>query len=290
VANENGGTSIEKVFPLPALNTELALKVIIRSLRDSVLKTGISRVIIGLSGGIDSALSLFLAVKAFGKTNVTAVYLPYKSSSPQSHKDAMTAAETVGVDLQVDEITPAADAIMERDREITPLRRGNIMARLRMIYLYDLSAKYSAMVVGTSNKTELLIGYSTLWGDMASGVNPIGDLYKFQVFELARGIGVPAALIEKPPTADLWEGQTDENEIGLSYDFLDRVLYHWIERNWPHEKLVYEAAKSGVSGEKIEKVISMVRRSQYKRKMPVIVKVSEKTIDREFRYPRDWGC
>ena len=258
-------------------------------LRIEITRTGIEKAVIGLSGGIDSALSLFLAVQALGPENVTAIFMPYKSSVDTSRIHSEAAARSAGVELITREITPMADPYFESLPEMDRMRRGNVLARLRMILLYDLSAEKRALVVGTSNKTEMLLGYSTLWGDMASAVNPIGDLYKFQVRELSRHLGVPAEIIDKAPSADLWEGQTDEEELDISYDLADRILYYWADCGWREERLVRALEEAGIGPEPFQKVLRMVQGSQFKRKMPVIAKVSRRTVDREFRYPRDWG-
>ncbi len=282
----------DRRLPFPSMNCQLAKGIITATLREEILKTGHQKAVVGLSGGIDSALSLYLCVEALGAENVFALFMPYRLSSQASRDDAVKAAKEAGVNLLTREITGPADAYFDaQDSEASRLRRGNFLARLRMLYLYDYSAEKRALVVGTSNKTEMLLGYSTLWGDMASAVNPIGDLYKTQVRALSSFMGVPASIIEKAPSADLWEGQTDESELDISYAMADRILYHWADQEWSPERIVEALDKAGVSGGNVlvSRIMQMVRGSQYKRKMPVIVKVSHRTIDREFRYPRDWG-
>jgi NAD+ synthase len=284
-------SDIKKKLPLPAPRCDTAIYILTSALKIEIEKTGLRRAVIGLSGGIDSALSLYLAVQALGKENVTAVFMPYKLTAASSRTDAQAAANALGVEFFVEDITEMADAYFHKISNDSPtsakLRKGNILARLRMIILYDYSAMKNGLVVGTSNKTESLLGYSTLWGDMASAINPLGDLYKFQVYALSRYLDIPGSIINKAPSADLWEGQTDEGELKMSYDFIDRILYHWIDLGWDKERI------SGVLPEEVNSSASEVFRrvmtSQYKRKMPLIIKVSEKTIDREFRYPRDWG-
>ena len=277
------------ILPLPSLECESASHILSEILRLEITRTGIEKAVIGLSGGIDSALSLFLAVKALGPANVTAIFMPYKSSVDSSRVHSEAAARTAGVELLTREITPMADPYFESLPGIDRMRRGNVLARLRMILLYDLSAERRALVVGTSNKTEMLLGYSTLWGDMASAVNPIGDLYKFQVRELSAYLGVPPEIIDKAPSADLWEGQTDEEELDISYDLADRILYYWADCGWKENRLARALEEAGLGQEPLERVLRMVRNSQFKRKMPLIAKVSRRTVDREFRYPRDWG-
>jgi NAD+ synthase len=291
---------VKTILPLPEPNCEVAFDILCKTFKIEVEKTGINKVVLGLSGGIDSALTLFIAVAALGSQNVTALYMPYKLSSPVSREHALLAANACGVEVIEKDITPMADAYftgMEYPKNddpamreaMTRLRKGNILARLRMTVLYDQSVYYRGLVAGTSNKSEILLGYSTLWGDMASAVNPIGDLYKFQVRAISRFVKIPGEIIDKPPSADLWEGQTDEGELNLTYDLIDRILYHWIDLGWNKERIKEAAEKAGIEEEKIDSIFKRVMMSQYKRKMPLIIKVSEKTIDREFRYPRDWG-
>lgn len=245
--------------------------------------------VIGISGGIDSALAAKLAVDALGKENVIGIMMPYKTSSAASLEHADLLCNQLGIPCETKDISPMADAYIDSQKDMTALQKGNIFARLRMIVLYDRSAKHSALVLGTSNKTEMLLGYSTLWGDMAHAINPLGDLYKHQVRRLSLFLDIPAAIIEKPPSADLWEGQSDEEELQLTYDAADRILYNWIDRKLPKEKILSCFTDYGIEREKIERIFHLVQRSQFKRKMPVILKTSMTTIDREFRYPRDWG-
>ncbi|SEN34928.1 NAD+ synthase [Lihuaxuella thermophila] len=271
--------------PFLRLDEELTTKLLTTALSEEVEKAGFKRVILGLSGGIDSALSLYLCVKAFGKENVIAVRMPYKTSSRSSLEDAQAAIDDTGVKSLTIDITPQIDAYFERMPEATPLRRGNKMARERMTILYDLSAHFDALVIGTSNRTEILLGYGTQYGDTASAINPLGDLYKTQVRQLAAYLGVPEQIITKPPSADLWEDQTDEGELGFSYLDVDRLLYYMIDQRLPIEQL----RELNFSDAFIEKVSTRIIRNQYKRTMPVILKVSNRTVGVDFRYLRDWG-
>lgn len=274
---------------LPDFHVAFAADALTKILRAEVRKTGLQKAVLGVSGGVDSALSLALAVAALGQENVLAVMMPYKTSNPDSLGDATKLCQQLGVATETVEITPMADAYFARDNTLSATRRGNVMARLRMIVLYDLSARDSSLVVGTSNKTEILLGYSTLWGDMASAVNPLGDLYKFQVFALARHMRVIPEILDKAPSADLWSGQTDEAEMGFSYAMADLVLYHWMERNYTVAALK-EMVRSYKHDESVvDQILKRVERNAYKRQMPVIAKVSPVTIGREFRTPRDWG-
>lgn len=282
----------EKLSPadeLPPFNTTLAEAALVQIVREEVQKTGLKRAVLGVSGGVDSALSLAIAVKALGAENVRAVLMPYKSSNPDSLGDALKLCERFNVPNETVEITPMADAYFSRDTEMSSTRKGNVMARLRMIVLYDLSARDAALVIGTSNKTEIMLGYSTLWGDMASAVNPLGDLYKYQVFALSRHMGVIDEILNKAPSADLWSGQTDEGEMGFSYALADLILYYWLERRYTVDSLKGLVRSKGADEAVVDMVLKRVQRNAYKRVMPVIAKLSPVTIGREFRTPRDWG-
>jgi NAD+ synthase len=268
------------------LNCTIIAKTFKNFLKEELHKTGLKKFVLGLSGGIDSAVVLYLAAEAVGPENLYAICMPYRSSVAESEQHARLCAERTGVNYQVIEITPQIDAYFEKVApDANSLRRGNKMARERMTILYDHSAKYGGLVIGTSNKTELLLGYGTQYGDMASAINPIGDLYKTQVFQLAEYLKVPTEIIKKRPTADLWVGQADEDDLGFTYAEVDRLLYQLIDKR----KTVVGLQKEGFAPEFINKVIAMIKRSQFKRRLPLIAKVSSRTIDREFRYPRDWG-
>lgn len=267
------------------LDAGLAVGLLSGFIRDEVSKVGVRKLVLGLSGGIDSALSAFLAARAMGPENVTGVIMPYRLSNPQSEKDARAVAGACGVRFEVVDISPQVDAYFERFPDADNLRRGNKMARERMTILYDHSAMLGALVVGTSNKTELLLGYGTLFGDMASAVNPLGDLFKTQVRQLSRFLGVPARVVDKAPSADLWAGQTDEEELGCAYETADAVLYRMIDCRFTPGELAEEGFAPGL----IDGIRRLVQRSQYKRRPPLIAKISQRTIDRDFRYARDWG-
>ena len=260
-------------------------KLLVGFVRDEVRKVGVERAVLGLSGGVDSAVSAAIAARALGPSNVLGVMMPYQSSSPESLADARAVAEALGIETVVVEITEQVDAYFRRFADASRLRRGNKMARERMTILYDHSAARSALVVGTSNKTELLLGYGTLYGDMASALNPIGDLYKTQVWGLARHLDLPASVIEKAPTADLWSGQTDETELGFSYHQVDRLLYRMIDERCSSSELL----ELGFDAAFIDRISRMVRSSQFKRRLPIIAKLSARSIDTDFRYSRDWG-
>jgi NAD+ synthase len=268
-----------------SLDCELAAQVLEHFIRQELAKFGFSKGVVGMSGGIDSTLTAYLAARALGAGNVLGVMMPYKSSNPESEADARLVGETLGLNLLKVDITPQIDAYFERFPDADQMRRANKMARERMTILYDQSALFDGLVIGTSNKTEALLGYTTLWGDMASAVNPLGDLYKTQVRELSAFLGVPDRILQKAPSADLWPGQTDEAELGFSYAEVDRALYWLIDRRCRPEDLL----KDGFSLDFAQRVWKLVRLSQYKRRLPPpVAKLSRRSVDRDFRYPRDW--
>ena len=266
-------------------NTALLRRILVAFIRDEVRKVGVERVVLGLSGGVDSSLAAFLAAEALGRENVLGIRMPYKTSSRDSLDDAQAVADALRMPSLTIDISAQVDAYFEHHPDADRRRRGNKMARERMTILYDHSARWQALVLGTSNKTELLLGYGTLHGDMASAVNPLGDLYKTQVWALAEAIGVPASIIRKNPSADLFQGQTDEDDLGFRYREVDELLYLMVDERYSTAEL--EAA--GFDPAFVRRVAGMVRGSQFKRRLPVIAKVSQRTIDRDFRYARDWG-
>ena len=267
------------------INTDLVKDLLVRFLRDETGNAGFHKGVIGISGGVDSAVSAFLAAEALGAKNLIGVLMPHASSSPQSLKDARSVVEKLGIHSELVDISPMVDAYCQQHKITDRVRRGNIMARMRMIVLYDISAREKGLVIGTSNKTELLVGYGTLFGDTASALNPLGDLFKTQVWQLARMLVVPKAIVGKKPSADLWEGQTDEDEIGAPYTRLDALLFHLIDERRSEEEL----KALGFEGKFITKVRELVRKSQFKRRPPLIAKISYRTLNIDFRYPRDWG-
>ncbi|MDE0020173.1 MAG: NAD+ synthase [Candidatus Poribacteria bacterium] len=267
------------------VNPEIVLPLLEGFIRDEITKVGISNVVLNLSGGIDSAVSCVLAARAMPPENVTALMLPYKTSHPDSLGDAQTLARQLGIRSMTISVTEQVDPYFEKFPDMTPLRKANKMARERMTILYDQASALDALPLGTSNKTELLLGYGTIYGDMASALNPIGDLYKTQVWQIARHLGVPEEIVSKKPTADLWPGQTDESELGFTYEKADRLLYHMIDRRRSRAEL----ERLGFEPAFIQELENRVKRSQFKRRLPLIAKVSMRTIESDFRYPRDWG-
>ena len=267
------------------INPNLARQILTGFIRSEITRVGFARAVVGLSGGIDSALSCALAAEALGAENVLAVRMPYKASSRDSLDHAHLLIDQLGVQSETIEITDMVDPLINKDPDMSKTRKGNIMARARMIVLYDRSEDFKGLVVGTSNKTEILLGYSTLWGDMASALNPIGDLYKTQVRQLSRDMSIPAPIIDKPPSADLWEGQTDEGELGFTYEEVDKLLYLLVDQRYSPQ----EAMEVGFDEKFVNSVTARIRRNQFKRMQPPIAKISNRTIGYDFLYLRDWG-
>jgi len=268
-----------------SINTDLAREILTGFIRSEVTRIGMSRVVVGLSGGLDSALSCALAAEALGAENILAVRMPYKASSRDSLEHAQQLIDQLGVQSKTIEITDMVEPLFKLDPGISKIRKGNIMARERMIVLFDQSEVFKGLVIGTSNKTEILLGYSTIYGDSASAINPIGDLYKTQVRQLSRAMNIPAPIIDKAPSADLWDGQTDEKELGFSYDEVDKLLYLMIDQRYSPQ----EAVEAGFNEEFVNTVTTRIRRNQFKRMQPPIAKISNRTIGYDFLYLRDWG-
>ena len=253
-----------------------------RFLDNEVRKTGLSRVVIGLSGGIDSAVVAVLAQKAFGD-DLLCVKMPSHYSSQSSLDDADELCRDFGMNAVTSSIEPMLRAYEELNPDMDNLRRGNFSSRMRMATLFDISARESALVLGTSNKSELMLGYGTLYGDLSSAINPIGDLYKSEVFEFAEYLGVSKSIIIKPPSADLWDGQSDEADLGYTYAQLDEALKLYVEDRLSRDEIVAK----GVDERMLDMIIGKIFRNQFKRKMPVIAKLTSRTINHDFNYPRD---
>ena len=274
----------QPILPRLEIHCELATRILTGFIRDSVAKAGMSRAVIGLSGGIDSAVSAYLAARALGSDNVLALRMPYRTSSAASLSDAEAVIEDLRLPSLTVPVSDMADALIERFPEMNRLRRGNIMARVRMTTLYDQSMAWGGLVMGTSNKTEFLLGYSTIYGDSGVALHPIADLYKFQVRQLARYLAAPPAIIDKPPSADLWVGQTDEDELGFSYDDADQVLFLLVDERYT----VDEVAAEGFDRDFAVKIWERVKANHYKRTMPNIAKLSKRSIGHDFLYLRDY--
>lgn len=268
-----------------AINSPLVEEILVRFIRNEITRTGFRRAVLGLSGGIDSSVVAYLAVRAMGAENVLAVTMPYKTSSVETREDSQRVVGALGLQTLDVPITAQVDAYFATVGEPSRMRLANKCARERMTVLYDQSAAFEGLVLGTSNKTELLLGYGTQFGDLASAINPVGDLYKTQLRSLAAHLGVPDSILQKQPSGDLWEGQTDEGELGFSYFDVDRLLVLLVDRRWQPAQL----ARAGFDLAFIDRVLTMIRRNQYKRRLPVIAKLTDRTMDRDFRYPRDWG-
>lgn len=261
-------------------------KILTNFIANEIRRVGMENAVVGLSGGVDSSLVAYLAAEALGPEHVVGLIMPYKSSSSESSADAQLVADALGIRVRRVDITPFADAYLDNcAADASQLRRGNVLARMRMICLFDRSADENALVLGTSNKTELLLGYGTIYGDLACGINPLGDLYKTQVKEMAAQMGVPERIIRKAPSADLWPDQTDEDDLGFTYDEVDRLLYLLVDMRYDRKTLLEE----DFAPDFVDHVYGIIQRTQYKRRPPLIAKLSGRTVDREFRYSRDWG-
>ncbi len=258
-------------------------KALCAFIKEELKTAGFLRGIVGVSGGLDSSVCAALAARSLGAGQVLGMIMPYKDSAAADVKDAQALAKALGVRTRVFDIAPMVDAYFARYPTKSRVRIGNKMARERMSILYDQSARERALILGTSNKTELLLGYGTIHGDMACAINPLGDLYKTQVRALAAHLRIPAKIIRKTPSAGLWAGQTDEREIGLSYAEIDRILYALVDER----KTVGEVIAGGFNKASVKKIEALIIGSEFKRKMPPIAKISGRTIGHDFLYPYD---
>jgi NAD+ synthase len=272
--------------PLPVIDPATTSELLVAFIGSQMAQTGFARIVVGLSGGVDSATVAFLCARAVGPDSVLAVRMPYRTSSPESETDALRVVEALGCQTERVEITPMVEPLLASigggEDGATQVRRGNVLARQRMIVLYDRSVAFDALVAGTSNKTEVLLGYTTQYGDAASAFAPIGDLYKSQLRAVAEQLGVPPEIVAKPPSADLWPGQTDEGELGRTYDALDRTLFALVDRRWSVERCV----AAGLEPDLVEWVAARVARMEYKRQMPPVAKISLRTPGIDHLYPR----
>ncbi len=267
------------------INPGVVRGLLVRFIRAEVTRTGLARGVIGLSGGVDSSLVAALAAQALGPANLLGVMMPYRTSNPDSEAHAAEVAKWLGIPTRRVDITPMVDPYLNLNPAMPERRRGNAMARERMLVLFDLSAEFGGLVMGTSNRTETLLGYTTIFGDNAAAIQPIADLFKCQVRQLARAMGVPEAIVSKPPSADLWAGQTDEGELGFTYDQADQILHLLFDQRYTAD----EVAAAGFEVALVKRVQEIVRRSQYKRQSAPVAKVSARTVGADFQYARDWG-
>ena len=278
-------TASPRAFELPVeleIDTDVARRIIAEFIRGQLRQAGFDRAVLGLSGGIDSALVAFLTAEAIGPERLLSVLMPYRTSSPASRADAEAVVKQLGCASEVVDISPMVDGFFGPESDASPVRRGNFAARMRMSALYDRSVVWGGLVVGTGNKTESLIGYTTIFGDSACAFNPIGDLYKSQVRQMAEAMGVPDAIIRKAPSADLWPGQTDETEAGFTYPVLDRLLFWLIDKR----RSIDEAVALGFDRALVERVDRMVAGAEFKRQVPPIAKLGPRTAGVDYLYPR----
>jgi NAD+ synthase (glutamine-hydrolysing) len=261
------------------IDPELTRKWLVSFLKDELVRRrGFKKGLVGLSGGVDSSLTAFLAAEALGRENVIGVRMPYRTSSPESLEHAQLVIDKLGIESLTINISDAVDGYLKQVGAIDPHRLGNVMSRERMIVLFDLSAKHQALPLGTSNKSERLLGYFTWHGDDAPPVNPLGDLFKTQVWALARHVGVPEKIVAKPATADLIKGQTDEGDLGVSYVHADRILYHLIRGEEP----------IGFSKEEVETVRRRLDSTHWKRRLPTVAVLSQTAIGEFYLRPVDY--
>jgi NAD+ synthase len=267
------------------IDTAVARRIIGEFTRGHLRQTGFERVILNLSGGLDSALVAFLVAEAIGADNLLCLLLPYRTSSPESRADAESVVAQLGCESRLFDITPIVDGYLDTmlgGEDVERVRRGNFAARARMAVMYDQSVPWRGLPAGTGNKTEALLGYTTIYGDNAAAFLPIGDLYKSQVRQLAADMGVPAPILEKAPSADLWPGQTDEGELGMTYADMDRLLYWLVDRRRTHDQL----SDMGFAATAIERVERLIAGSEYKRQTPVVAKLTTRTPGVDYLYPR----
>jgi NAD+ synthase (glutamine-hydrolysing) len=269
--------------PPVAIDVQLAAGWLVSFLREEFERRGFEKAVVGLSGGVDSAVTAFLSAQALGPENVIGVRMPYRTSNPESLAHAQLVIDKLGIQSRTIDISPAVDGYLANEPDADPARRGNVMARERMIVLFDLSAKYKALPVGTGNKTERLLGYFTWHADDSPPINPLGDLFKTQVWQLARFLGVPDVIISKPASADLIEGQTDERDFGISYAEADEIL-NWLVSGYSPAALIAR----GFDPAKVELVRKRLAGTHWKRKLPTVAMVSATGIGEAYLRPVDY--
>lgn len=267
------------------INPAFVEKLLIKFIREELAKFHFKKAVLGLSGGLDSSVVAFLCSKALGSKNVISIIMPYGESFKKDISHAERVVKILGINSKKINIKPMIDTYFSKYPTKDKILKGNKMARERMSILFDFSSREKAMVIGTSNKTELLVGYGTMYGDMASGINPIGDLYKTQVRVLGKHLGIPEEILKKDPSAGLWPGQTDEEEIGIEYDKMDKILYQIVDLR----KQKTEVLSMGFPEKTLDRIIEMIKNSEFKRKLPPIPKISERTVGHDFLFPYDWG-
>lgn len=265
------------------LNWKLTKEFIVKFIEEEVKSNKFKHAFLGISGGIDSALVAYLAVEALGRENVFSVLLPYKLSSKESIEDGIKVVKNLGIKHEIIDITNIAEPYFNQQKIEDKIRIGNFLARIRMSIIFDKAREFDAIVLGTSNKSEIMLGYTTWYGDMAAGIYPIGDLYKTQVFGLSRYVGVPESILNKKPSADLWPGQTDEDEIGTPYSEIDQILYLYLEERKTKDEIV----EMGFKKEDVENILRRMFSTQFKRTTPPVCKISQRTFGHDFLYPHD---
>ena len=266
------------------INEKFVAKILTDFIREELHKFQITKGLVGISGGLDSTVVTFLACRALGPENVIGLIMPYGQSFQADVDDAQAVARELGLKSHTIDITETIDNYYARFPTDDRVLKGNKMARERMSILYDFSAREKALIIGTSNKTELLIGYGTIHGDMACALNPVGDLYKTQVRQLGQYLGIPKNILSKSPTAGLWAGQTDEKELGLTYAEMDQILFQLVD----NRKSKAEVIASGFPKARVERIIQLIKASEFKRRMPPIAKISHRTVGHDFLFPFDW--
>jgi NAD+ synthase len=273
----------ERVLDRLALDGGLATAVLTGFIRDAVETSGTAGVVVGLSGGVDSSLSAALAARALGPERVHGFLLPYRTSSPESEADARLVAGHLGMPHRVIDISPMIDAYFAVETGADAGRRGNKMARERMTILFDQAKRLNALVLGTSNKTEILLGYSTVFGDNASSLNPLGDLYKHQIWQLSRYLELPERVVSKAPSADLWPGQTDEGELGFPYAMADEVLFLLFDLGLTPAEVV----ERGYDERVVRRIVRLEQQFRFKRRLMLIARLSGSAINLDQEIPRD---
>lgn len=266
------------------INEAFVEKILIKFIQEELSRFNYKKGILGLSGGLDSSVCAVIAAKALEPKNVIAMIMPCGDSFFEDVKDVRELVQLLGIHSKTIDISPMVDSYFARYPTDNRVLKGNKMARERMSILYDFSAREKALILGTSNKTELLLGYGTIHGDMACAINPLGDLFKTQIRQFAVYLGIPQRILKKEPTAGLWNGQTDEKELGLTYDKIDKILFQLVDKRKTKEEIV----TLGFNKDDVEKIIKMIKNSEFKRKLPPIPKLSERTIGHDFLFPYDW--